>query len=103
MKIKYKNYLLVPATGCEDRFDIYTTTKVTVKSDKIMGKKRKDGLKPGDSYEKTEPIDFGMRLGNAIQKIVLYSLAENGETIDLKGFLAEYKKETAIIENMLDK
>jgi hypothetical protein len=101
MKIQFKNYLLVPAIGCEDRFDIYTTTKVTVKSDKIMGKKRKDGLKAGDSYDKTEPIDFGMRLENAIQKIILYSLAENQDTTDLKGFMAEYKKQLAEIESLL--
>jgi hypothetical protein len=101
MKIQFKGYTLIPATGCEDRFDIYTTTTVTVKSDKIMGKKRKDGLKPGDSYEKTEPIDFGMRLENAIQKIILYSLAENQDTTDLKGFMAEYKKYLAEIESLL--
>jgi hypothetical protein len=101
MKVKFNNYLLVPAVGCEDRFDIYSTTTITVKSDKIMGKKRKDGLKPGDSYEKTEPIDFGMRLENAIQKIILYALAAKEDTTDLKGFLVAYKKEMDKVNNLL--
>jgi hypothetical protein len=101
MKIQYLNYSLVPAVGCEDRFDIYSTTKVTVKSDKMMGKKRKDGLKIGDSYEKTEAIDFGMRLENAIHKIILYSLAANQDTTDLKGFLTAYQKQVEIVNNLL--
>ena len=104
MKIQYKNYLLCPAIGCEDRFDIYKTITVTVKSDKTpQGKKRTDGLKTGDTYQKDEAIDFGMRLGNAVHKIILYSLAENEETTDLKEFLAQYRKKVAVIENMLEK
>ena len=101
MKVQFNNYLLVPAVGCEDRFDIYSTTTITIKSDKIRGKKRKDGLKPGDSYEKIEPIDFGMRLENAIQKIVLYALAAKEDTTDLKGFLVAYKKEMDKVNNLL--
>jgi len=104
MKIIYKGYTLAPAVGCEDRFDIYKTTTVTVKSDKTpKGTKRTDGLKIGDTYQKDEAIDFGMRLGNAVHKIILYSLAENEETTDLNGFLAEYRKEVDVIEKMLDK
>ena len=104
MKITYKNYTLVPAIGCEDRSDIFKTITVTVKSDKTpKGKKRNDGLKIGDTYKKDEVVDFGMRLANAVHKIILYSLAENEETTDLKGFLAEYRKDVDIIEKMLDK
>ena len=87
MNIKFRNYLLTPATGVEDRFDLSKIVTATTKSDK----KQIDGRKKGDKYETTKEISYGLRVEEGLQKIILLCVAENTDTSDIKGFLDEYK------------
>ncbi len=102
MIIKFKEYTLRPGPFAKDRFDVLKTIPVTVKSDSLpSGKKRSDGRKIGDIYEKEDPIAYDLLLENAIEKIIRLSLAEKEIVTDLGGYLKEYKKAKLEIENLL--
>jgi len=87
MNIKFRNYLLTPATGVEDRFDLSRTITTTIKGNK----KRIDGRKEGDKYETNRDIAYGLKVEDGLQKIMLLCVAEKQEDVDIKGFIDEYK------------
>jgi hypothetical protein len=101
MKILYKNYILQPGLNAKDRWDLIKTITVTVRSDTLMGKKRTDGRKEGDSYEKKEELGYDMMLENAISKCISYLLAENESVTNLRGYLDEYKRHKSELIKLL--
>ena len=101
MKIQFKGFTLQPGQTAKDRFDVLQTKEVKMNNTPMMVKKYPKTPIGTIVGTKEEEVAYDMRLENAIPKIVLYYLAENESTTDLKGFLAEYKKCVKEIENLL--
>jgi hypothetical protein len=102
MKLKIKEFTLVPSLHAEERWDITKEVTAVVKNNNtVKGQPRKDGLKVGAKFQRTEDVGYGVTLENAIEKIIALRLAENEETADLKSFIREYKREKNEILNLL--
>jgi hypothetical protein len=98
MTIKYKNFILQPGNA-KDRFDIIQIKSITAQAGGIA--ERKGVRKAGEVYEKKEEIAYDMLLENAIDKIIRLSLSENKDTVDLKTYVEEYKKQITELKNIL--
>ena len=88
MKIKYKNYTMIPCTNAEERFDLFETVIATSKKDK-------------SEYEREQDIAYGITVEGGISRIIACEMAKKDETVDLKRFLAEYLKQKQEILNIL--
>ena len=95
--IIYKDFKMTPGNA-KERFDLVQIKKITVKKGQKLIPK---GKKVGDVYTKEIECGYDMRLETAIESIIRLCLAEEDRTIELREYLAEYKKAKDEILNLL--
>ena len=84
MKLRYKDFALIPSQNAKDRFDLFVLTK---------------NQKTGKDYDKL--IGYGYRLDEAIHQIISELLSENLDIDTLKGYVDAYKNAVKEISNVL--
>jgi len=84
MNIKYKNYLLEQEG---DRFNLYRI---------VIGEGKKN-----KGMEIPKPIGYSYHFDNAVKMIIALEVEKKQETTDLKGWLAEYRRQTELITKAL--
>lgn len=101
MKITFGDFILQPGMNTKDRWDVLRRKQIAMAQSPMM-QKRYGNIETGTIVgEKEEEIAYDLQLENAVKKIISYTLADNEETTDLKGFLLEYKKQIEKLENLL--
>lgn len=98
MKIIYEDFILEtePIGG---RIDVSRKKRKTAKADDVAVKAGRKKI--GEVYTTTEYIGFGMTLDKAMEKIIMLKLHEKKDTTDLRGFIREFKRIKAELENTL--
>jgi len=87
MKIEYKSYLIKQTQS--NKFDLQE--KIT--------RTKKD---TGESYEALSDLAYDVRLERAIELIVFEELRKREETVTLKDYLKEFKKEKEELLNVIN-
>ena len=78
MQITYKDYVLIPADVCKDRFDLYK--KGVYETGNNIGK------------DKQTIIGYGYRFEDAIEKIIRLEVANNESVTTLREYVTEYRQ-----------
>ena len=101
MKIQIGDYTLQPGLTAKDRFDLLKRKQITMNNTPMMVKKY--GNVPVGTIvgEKDEEIAYDLNFDTAIRKIILYYLAEDKDTTDLRGFITAYKKQVDKVEELV--
>jgi len=95
MKIKIHDYILTPSVNATRVWDL--SQKIT--RNKVDKKTR---VETGETYEDEQMIGYGMRLEACIMQIIADNLNKKEETVSLKQYLNEYKKEKDEILKILE-
>ena len=54
-----------------------------------------------EEYDNENVIAYGCSMESCVNRIVYENVLSKDETVDIKTFLAEYKKETKVIKDMI--
>lgn len=101
MKIEYRNFVLQPGQTAKDRWDVIRMRPLLMSNLPKMREKYGD-IPIGTVIGTTDDeLAYDMKLDHAISKIVAYLLADNEDTTDLKGFIAEYKRLKSELEAVI--
>lgn len=94
-EILYGKYRMAPSLHATDRFDLFKTEERRIKTHQQAIKQKK---KIGDVSGETEgDLAYGMTLEQCLSHVIADVVADKGLSLDLAGYLAEYKKEKAAL------
>ena len=86
MNIKINEYTIKP-----NGFGNYDLHKDVIRTEKISE----------DTYEAEDIVAYGCSMESCVNRIIYENVLSKDETVDIKTFLAEYKKEVKVIKDMI--
>jgi hypothetical protein len=94
-EILYGKYRMAPSLHATDRFDLFKTEERRIKTNQQAIKHNK---KIGEiSGESEGDLAYGMTLEQCLSHVISDVVADKGLSLDLAGYLSEYKKEKAAL------